>query len=247
MLRILIILFFFFLVSCKQNKDEIVIVNPPLFNTAFVDNYLETNKEGYSYRTEVAEIGKLKLPSGKLIICEPLYIYDQKAIDFNISEGEYPVYLSQALVIKDDKIIDKRNALAKIKLSNNKAVKWEFIGAFGADGGTAGYLDQEVKDNIVISNNSESFMNRILSRFEESEIIKKPFEHNYHLYKQYIDLPFGSGNVIAFSSGWGDGRYNSYLGYDDQDNPVEILTDLGVLAWDQEKYVVAQLINQQSK
>ena len=36
-------------------------------------------------------------------------------------------------------------------------------------------------------------------------------------------------NIIAFSSGWGDGCYPSYWGYDAADQRVALVTDFGVL------------------
>lgn len=38
-------------------------------------------------------------------------------------------------------------------------------------------------------------------------------------------------NVIAFSSGWGDGGYASYWGYDSADNIACIVTDFGLFAY----------------
>jgi hypothetical protein len=35
--------------------------------------------------------------------------------------------------------------------------------------------------------------------------------------------------VIAFSSGWGDGSYPSFWGYDADSQPVALVTDFGVL------------------
>ena len=37
-------------------------------------------------------------------------------------------------------------------------------------------------------------------------------------------------NVICFHSGWGDGFYASYFGYDDAGAIVCLLTDFGVIA-----------------
>jgi hypothetical protein len=37
------------------------------------------------------------------------------------------------------------------------------------------------------------------------------------------------GNLIAFSSGWGDGGYPSFFGYDSHDHLACLVTDFGVL------------------
>ncbi|GHO43679.1 hypothetical protein KSX_18420 [Ktedonospora formicarum] len=36
-------------------------------------------------------------------------------------------------------------------------------------------------------------------------------------------------NIIAFYSGWGDGCYGSYFGYDEQEQPICLLTNFDVL------------------
>jgi hypothetical protein len=36
-------------------------------------------------------------------------------------------------------------------------------------------------------------------------------------------------NIIAFESGWGDGGYPSYFGYDENEQVVCLITEFGVL------------------
>jgi hypothetical protein len=38
------------------------------------------------------------------------------------------------------------------------------------------------------------------------------------------------GNLIAFSSGYGDGRYGSYAGFNCEGDIVAVVTDFNVLA-----------------
>ena len=44
--------------------------------------------------------------------------------------------------------------------------------------------------------------------------------------------PTSNLNVVSFSSGWGDGGYPSYFGYDKHENPVALVTDFGLLEVD---------------
>ncbi|GAC1458493.1 MAG: hypothetical protein NVS2B14_01350 [Chamaesiphon sp.] len=37
------------------------------------------------------------------------------------------------------------------------------------------------------------------------------------------------GNIIAFSSGWGDGVYPTYLGYDAENNIAKVVTDFDLI------------------
>jgi len=50
---------------------------------------------------------------------------------------------------------------------------------------------------------------------------------------EWVDFPLdaaGSSNIIVFSSGYGDGAYPSYFGYDSSGEIVCLATDFGVIA-----------------
>jgi len=72
----------------------------------------------------------------------------------------------------------------------------------------------------------------LLSKFRALDDVVEPFHLNHDSYKQYVELSYEKGNLLAFTTGWGDGGYNSYIGYDSTGKPVEVLTDLGVIDWD---------------
>jgi len=67
------------------------------------------------------------------------------------------VLLSEALIYEDNKVVDKRNAFAKIVLAEGEATSWEFIGSFGVDGGTGGYIDYQVLREIVDDDKSDCY------------------------------------------------------------------------------------------
>lgn len=41
----------------------------------------------------------------------------------------------------------------------------------------------------------------------------------------------GPGNIIMFTSGWGDGFYASWFGYDAQGHVAALVTDFTVVDW----------------
>lgn len=45
--------------------------------------------------------------------------------------------------------------------------------------------------------------------------------------------PETNANLIAFSSGLGDGCYASYFGFDEKHNPMILVTDFGVFSDDE--------------
>jgi hypothetical protein len=56
-------------------------------------------------------------------------------------------------------------------------------------------------------------------------------DKNAHASKQYADFNFKDIHIIAFSSGLGDGRYSTYIGYDENSKPCRLLTDFDIVDW----------------
>lgn len=49
--------------------------------------------------------------------------------------------------------------------------------------------------------------------------------------KFFLDVDMGPGNIIMFHSGWGDGVYASWFGYDAQGHVAVLVTDFQVIDW----------------
>ncbi len=155
-------------------------------------------------------------------------------MDFDIKPGVYPVHIAEAVIYKDNTVVDKRNAFVRIKLKEGVPVEWRYIWTFGVDGGTGGYIDYSTLRMVVENKDSDSFSEELLREFEKVQRIIEPFEDNYKNYRQYVNLNYKNGNLIAFSTGYGDGGYNSFTGLNESGEVVEILTDFGVIYWDPE-------------
>jgi len=244
------IVIFSLIIGCEQSSDVTepsedykrydlgTTFAPSIFSSAFESGYSEFVDGKYHYTYSITEVGALNIQSGKLVICEPLYFYDEVPVNLEINPGKYKVYLSESIISEGNKVIDKRNAFAKIVLNSGEAVEWEYIWTFGADGGTGGYIDFSTLTEIVEKGDSEPFSNRLLKEFNKVQRIIEPFHDNYDNYHSFVNLEYGEGNLVAFSSGWGDGAYNSFLGKDKNGVAVEILTDLGVASWEPEENLV---------
>ena len=224
----------------KVNYPVGTIFSPPIFSRGFEYGHEEKDEQGNIYEFRQKNVGELTIPSGNLVIAEPLYFYDQEPIDVKLKAGTYPVVISEALIYKGGKVVDKRNALAKIVIDSGEAESWEYIWTFGVDGGTGGYIDYQVMKEIISDGKEEKFSNDLLKEFELRHEAPKPFHENHDAYHQYVNLSYGTGNLIAFSSGWGDEGYHSYIGYDRNGKAVEILTDLSVIGWNDKKHLTSK-------
>src|SRR5260221_14322051 len=79
------------------------------------------------------------------------------------------------------------------------------------DRATARLLDERMRGE-------DMFFETIIAEME------KTYVHTW----SWCDMRFGEGNLIAFSSGYGDGVYATYVGRDAKDDVAAVVTDFGV-------------------
>jgi hypothetical protein len=127
----------------------------------------------------------------------------------------------------------------------SKAVRWEIATsqgqtlsaltparAFGysVDYATGCFIDADVPSMLVAqeaartdgADESEQFYDQL------DAMQSKTYVPTWSWADLLVDEATGA-NIIAFSSGWGDGCYPSYWGYDAADQRVALVTDFGVL------------------
>ncbi|MFB2922185.1 DUF4241 domain-containing protein [Aerosakkonema funiforme] len=182
-------------------------------------------------------VGELVLTSGKLVACDPLTLMGAEPFSVTFTPGRYPVILSIAHIQRNN---DRRVAYAMLRLSDRTPVRWEMatlpdedisslkegqIFGYGVDAGTGGFMDEEVlqimDDSIYEGTYQESLTYKLL------EALEKNYSTTWKWANMRVDEST-EANVIAFSSGWGDGVYATYFGYDAEDNIVSVVTDFEV-------------------
>jgi hypothetical protein len=170
---------------------------------------------------------------------------DWKPLDLAISPGKYPAFLSLARFEREE----KRAAFAWVRIADGKPVKWKLArtsgdrgdpaeGTFnlsgdmpdyGVDSGIAGFLDESVyrqlsKTGLVgrlMPSRPPKWVARMMKELETTS--------NCEPFWRWIDLAIdGTANVLAFSTGWGDGLYRTYAGYDKKRNLVAVVTDFNL-------------------
>jgi hypothetical protein len=55
--------------------------------------------------------------------------------------------------------------------------------------------------------------------------MKRTYIHTW----SWLDMPFGDGNLVAFSSGAGDGAYATYAGFDTDGEIALVVTDFSIV------------------
>jgi hypothetical protein len=203
---------------------------PQLFETAFIKG---TTQEGRVAPITLygVTIGKIKCPGGRIIACDPMHI-DEYGIPFTATfpTGEFPVQLSIAQAGDEDLV-----AFARIIFSEEPVDKWELallkdqdplpvgdkkIHGYGVDGGVAIFIDEEAA-KVFDLNAGRDFNGAV---FKEMD---RHFHHNW----RYAMYNFGNNNLAAFTTGTGDGKYATYIGYDAAGKPCRLLSDFKLFDW----------------
>lgn len=206
----------------------------PDFSRAFVQgrNIEEKNFGSVTFRCHV--IGELAIPTGQIIACDP-FVFAADVLPFAVqaSPGRYPVVLSVAS-IRDD----QRVAYAKLEFRNTPSVRWELallpgqqssslkddeIFCYPVDSGTGCFMDKYTAELLVkLSDQDENYVQGLMEK------MSKTYVDTWDWVDECLDGETGA-NVITFKSGWGDGCYASYFGYDEDGNITNLITDFAVL------------------
>jgi Protein of unknown function (DUF4241) len=215
-------------------------VDVPDFQKAFRDG--ETFHTSYlgEFHVERREIGQLVVPTGRLVACDPLVFPETRPFRKLVPAGRYPVVLSIAHIPppKGNGPPDQRIACAMLCLGRRVPRRWqmavktgqrlrglkpdEFYG-YPVDSGTgcfmdlkaAGALDRRMRDD-------PDYFERLI------KAAKAVYVHTRDWADFQLEAETGL-NVVFFSSGFGDGTYPSYWGYDGAGGLACLVTDFRVL------------------
>jgi hypothetical protein len=177
-----------------------VTTRPEVMTGAFQPGFVgEADKDRYPLRT--LRIGELNLASGRLVVADPFIVSgSEKPLDLAIPPGRYPVDIAVA----DAGDSGHRVALARLLLSEAPPVRWTMAVTEGED---------------VRKLKADDWQTRGEARGPELGI-----PYGFVLVEEV-----GPGGVAMFSSGWGDGHYASWVGYDAQGRPAQVVIDFAVI------------------
>jgi hypothetical protein len=217
-------------------KDTLPVTRaaPAIFEKAFlVGTQDQVNQSTVTFYG--VNIGKIKVSSGRIIACDPMHI-DEYGIPFTqaFPTGEFAVQLSIAKLEDEESI-----AFARILFSQEPVVRWQLalqkgqtplpVGAekihgYSVDAGVGIFIDEAA---------SKALDKRHVTRMDQG--VYQEMDKHYHNTWRYALYSFGNHNLAAFTSGFGDGYYASYIGYDTNGKPCRLLTDFGLSDWKQNK------------
>jgi len=176
------------------------------------------------------QVGELLLPTGQLVACDPFVSPEMEPFSLPLPQGRFPVILSVA-----DIATDQRVAYATLRFGQSSPIAWDMMTVGDQDTST---LKEDECFGYPVDAGTGCFMDRSAGRvlndrtkeqnaFFETMIAEmdKTYRHTW----SWLDMSFGDANLIAFSSGYGDGMYATYVGFDTDGQVTVVVTDFSVI------------------
>ena len=197
-----------------------------LFNKDFVESPL----------IESFDAGNLILTSGKLVASDPLITSEMPAFTTTFPVGEFPV-----LVHKE--IESNCIAYAEIVFSSDEITTWELatsegqhlteleegeIYGFPVESGMGCLMDFETQEHLnlleqhLFKRKGDDFTGIYEEFFHEHFFQEEGAVNQYAFLKPHEEKP---GNLFAFETGYGEGFYASYIGFDKNNVPVKVVSE----------------------
>lgn len=205
--------------------------------SADLDAYF-SEKEIAGINIDTLHVGNVHFPTGTIIACDPLVqLEDCPPYLQTAPVGVYPVRICVAL----DEECGDRYACVKVTIRDQKPVRYElamtgeeyfdediedggFFG-FGVDAGMGCIADIQTQEAYNLywqklyeaDNNIDPYNDLFCNILEESYQKNPKYQSELGDWVNWT-VPETDCNIVMFSSGWGDGAYPCYFGYDENNN-----------------------------
>jgi hypothetical protein len=190
--------------------------------------------------------GDLIVTSGQIAACDPGWLDEDLAPPFVtlIEPGQYPVVLT----IADFPDGDERVAYATLRVQDGVPIRSEiavrvgddahtvtpegepYVRNYGVDSGTGCFMDANTRSLLVQKGSFDAWLDAYDAYIDD--VLLESLEKSNTDMCGWADLAIDTdtgGNLVAFSSGWGDGGYVTYIGYDAEGTVTCFTTDFMLL------------------
>ncbi|MCE7992519.1 MAG: DUF4241 domain-containing protein [Roseivirga sp.] len=206
----------------SKTKNKTQVLSPIDYNVLF------DKEEFKGIPLELLEIGNLSVPSGQIVVCDPLLYPHMAPLTKRVKPGKYPVKIYVAKIPDSG----ERYAIAKLEFDDPKAEKWvmalragedineltdkdDYFG-FPVDAGLGSFLDYQ--SAVAYLKFESEFMKANPRSNIYDDLLAKEFKKNAQAPDDPSDpgdwvnfkLPETNLNVAMFHSGFGDGTYPAY-------------------------------------
>lgn len=199
-----------------------------------LESYFTEKKIGET-EVDTLEIGEVNLPTGEILACDPLVeLGEAETYLQKTPVGKFPVKI--CVVLSED--YGDRYACVKVEFSKNKPVVYELAVTgnekemdeakedeyygFGVDAGMGCVADKKAQEEYskywkkLEEEGADNPYDDIFEELLEESFKKSPkYQRDSGDWANFI-IPDSDLNIPVFASGWGDGYYPCYFGYDEK-------------------------------
>ncbi len=194
----------------------------------------------------VIDIGQLIITSGRIAAADPFVgLSTAKPFTQAVPNGSFRVRLAVGDHPAGD-VKDNRVAFARVDFTDRPVARWSMalvegqdlatlksgeIFGYPVDAGTGSFFDPAVQPAIdaMYALKPDVYDDWQTEGEANGPKIVGP-------YSFVLILPAGTANVAMFHSGWGDGFYASWFGFDADGNAAALLTDFNTVDWPNSKW-----------
>lgn len=169
--------------------------------------------------TEEVIAGRLALPSGRLV-ADGFLGGGTEPLPDRVPPGDYPVSVTVGRLPDDPHDVV---AFATVVVSDAPTVSWARRSQIAVDGGTAGFTSAEGNDELGR-----------MTKAGSTEVGDRAFDSLTAHDDVVTEMPITGGLDLAmFTSGYGDGGYNVWVGLDADGKPTRFVIDFAIvhLGW----------------
>jgi len=212
------------------------VQTPPRMSTADLYGLFAHPRRARSLDLPVAvsveHLPDVVLPSGRLVATDA-FVIGGHPFTIGVPAGHHPVSVIRA----DFADGDRRIAAAIVRFGAGETARWELalvpgqdpatlrpgeIFGYGVDSGTGAFTSPEAVGAVESEADYTAYSDELLAAMG-AKTVPAPLTAAVE-----VD-PATGANVVAFASGFGDGAYPTYAGFDASGRIVVVLTDFGVL------------------
>ena len=197
-----------------------------LFSKNFVENPL----------LETFEVGKINLPTGKLVACDPLITNEMSEFKVRFPNGVFPVLLHKEresncvayaeIIFSGGEVSDWK--MATTEGQNVEDLKEGEVFGYPVESGMGCFMDVETQDclnhleNRLFHRKGADFMGIYEEFFHDHFFDENGAIDQYAFLKPDEEKP---GTIFAFETGYGEGFYASYIGFGKDHQPIKMITE----------------------
>lgn len=197
-----------------------------LFTKSFVENPL----------VESFETGIINITSGEIVACDPLTTTGIPPFSTKFPIGKFQTLIHKEresncvayAEIKFSDIEPEKWEMAVIQGQNIKDLKKEEIFGYPVESGMGCFMDADAQnrlndlEQLLFERKGGDFMG-IYEEFFHQHF----FDENGAIDQYAILFPDSEKeeNILAFETGYGEGFYASYIGFDKNNTPVKLITE----------------------